>query len=55
MFDHMAEIYEAGFCLIFHSATIPIAAQMMFSTAEGMAPWYQPLAMNPSAPTTFIP
>ena len=37
-----------------HKAIAPINIQITLRTAEGSAPWYQPLTMKPAAPTTFI-
>jgi hypothetical protein len=50
----MAETGEPFRFRIRHSATAPISIQITLSTAEGSAPWYQPLTMKPAAPTTFI-
>ena len=50
----MAEVGELFRFTIRHKAIAPISIQIMLRTAEGRAPWYQPLTMKPAAPTTFI-
>ncbi len=50
----MAEDDEPFRFRIRHNAIAPINIQITLSTAEGIAPWYQPLTMKPAAPATFI-
>ncbi len=52
--DHVTEAGEPFRFRIRHKATAPISIQITLRTAEGSAPWYQPLTMKPAAPTTFI-